>query len=326
MDGIFYGFAVLIFAGAILLAEGAFLWWNSTHGGGARRIARRLRLMSDGPRTAAERISILKLRRYSRTDWLDRLLHRLALARAIDKLLQQAGVKFSVAQYLSWSAGLLVGGFVLTQPWPAVPLPVRLLVAVLCMAIPHALLRRERRVRLHKIEQQLPEAADFLARAMRAGHSFNNVLQMVGTELAEPLGGEFRAAHEEINYGVPMHEALTNLASRIPLTDLRYLVIAVLIQREAGGNLAEILGNISQIIRARLKLIAQVRVLSAEGRMSAWVLGLLPFGLTLVMAVTSPTYIAILWTDPLGTRLLWYGVGMLLLGVLWLRKLIHIRI
>jgi tight adherence protein B len=207
-----------------------------------------------------------------------------------------------------------------------VPLPVRLLVALLCMGIPHALLRRQRRVRLHKIEQQLPEAADFLARAMRAGHSFSNVLQMVGTELSEPLGGEFRAAHEEINYGVPMHEALTNLASRIPLTDLRYLVIAVLIQREAGGNLAEILGNISQIIRARLKLIAQVRVLSAEGRMSAWVLGLLPFGLTLVMAVTSPTYISILWTDPLGTRLLWYGVGMLLLGVLWLRKLIHIRI
>jgi len=326
MDGIFYGFAVLIFAAAILLVEGVYLWWTGTHGGGARRIARRLRLMSDGPRTAAERISILKQRRYSTNNSLDRLLHRLALARAIDKLLQQAGVKFSVAQYLAWSGGLLVAGFLAAQLWPALPLAVRGVLALLCMSIPHLLLRRERRLRLHRIEQQLPEAADFLARAMRAGHSFSNVLQMVGTELAEPLGGEFRAAHEEINYGVPMHEALTNLAGRIPLTDLRYLVIAVLIQREAGGNLAEILGNISQIIRARLKLIAQVRVLSAEGRMSAWVLGLLPFGLMLVMSVTSPGYIALLWTDPLGTRLLWYGIGMLVLGALWLRKLIHIRI
>ncbi|WP_426194804.1 type II secretion system F family protein [Massilia sp. DWR3-1-1] len=326
MSGVFYGVAVLIFAAAILLVEGVYLWWLDTHGGGARRIARRLRLMSASPRTAAERISILKQRRYSASVLLDHLLHQLAPARAIDKLLLQAGVKWSVAQFCAWSIGLLLAGALLAQMWPAAPLPVRAALALLCMAIPYALLRRERRRRLQKIEQQLPEAADFLARAMRAGHSFSNVLQMVGTELAEPLSGEFRTAHEEINYGVPMHEALTNMAARIPLTDLRYLVIAVLIQREAGGNLAEILGNISQIIRARLKLVAQVRVLSAEGRMSAWVLGLLPFVLTLMMTLTSPDYIAILWTDPLGVRLLWYGAGMLLLGTLWLRKLIHIRI
>lgn len=325
MDGVFYGFAVLIFAAAILLAEGAYLWWGDTHGG-ARRIARRLRLMSDLPRTASERISILKQRRYSQSDALDRLLHKLTLARAIDKLLQQAGVQWSVAHFIASSVGMLAAGALLAQLWPLVPLPVRGLLALLFMGIPYALLRRERTLRLRKIELQLPEAADFLARALRAGHSFNNVLQMVGTELAEPLSGEFRTAHEEINYGVPMHDALTNMANRVPLTDLRYLVIAVLIQREAGGNLAEILGNISQLIRARLKLIAQVRVLSAEGRMSAWVLGLLPFALLLTMSVTSPSYISILWTDPVGVRVLWYGAGMLLLGVVWLRKLIRIRI
>jgi tight adherence protein B len=326
MDGVFYGFAVLIFAAVILLVEGAYLWWHDTHGGGARRIARRLRSMSTGPRVAGERISILKQRRYSRSEPLDRLLHRMAPARAIDKLLQQAGVRWSVAQFFAWSGGMLLAGILLAQMWPAAPLAARGLIAVLIMGTPFVLLRRERRLRLYKIEQQLPEAADFLARAMRAGHSFSNVLQMVGTELSEPLSGEFRTAHEEINYGVPMHEALTNMAGRIPLTDLRYLVIAVLIQREAGGNLAEILSNISQIIRARLKLVAQVRVLSAEGRMSAWVLGLLPFALMLAMSVTSPGYITLLWTDPLGVRLLWYGAAMLILGALWLRKLIHIRI
>jgi tight adherence protein B len=326
MDGVFYGFAVLIFSAAILLVEGAYLWWVDTHGGAARRIARRLRHMSQAPRTAAERISILKQRRYSSSDALDRLLHHLAPARAIDKLLEQAGVKWTVAQFCAWSIGMLAAGSLLAQMWPAAPLPVRAVIALLFMGIPYALLRRERRLRLRKIEYQLPEAADFLARAMRAGHSFSNVLQLVGTELSEPLSGEFRMAHEEINYGVPMHEALTNMAARIPLTDLRYLVIAVLIQREAGGNLAEILSNIGQIIRARLKLVAQVRVLSAEGRMSAWVLGLLPFALMLIMSLTSPSYIDLLWTDPSGVRLLWYGAGMLILGALWLRKLIRIRI
>ena len=326
MDSAHYVFAVLIFAAAILLVEGAYLWWMDTHGGGARRIARRLRIMSDSPRAAGERISILKQRRYSQSDFLDRLLHKLAPARAVDNLLQQSGVKWSVAQYCAWTLGLLAAGMLMAQVWPSAPLALRGLIAVLFMAIPHFLLRRARRLRLLKIELQLPEAADFLARAMRAGHSFNNALQMVGTELPEPLSGEFRLAHEEINYGVPMHEALTNLAARIPLTDLRYLVIAVLIQCEAGGNLAEILGSISHIIRERLKLVGQVRVLSAEGRMSAWVLGLLPFGLLLVMGLTSPGYIGLLWNDPTGVRILWYGAGMLVLGVLWLRKLIHIHI
>ena len=325
MDGVYYGFAVLLFAATILTIEACYLWWADNHGGGAQRIARRLRMMSDSPRGGAERISILKQRRYSKSEMLDRLLHRLLLAHRIDSLLQQAGVKWSVAQFGAWSVALLCAGLGLGMIWP-VPLLVRCVIAIAFIGIPYSLLRHARAQRLQKIEAQLPEAADFLARAMRAGHSFTNVLQMVGGELPEPLSGEFRIAHEEINYGVPMHEALSNLAARIPLTDLRYLVIAVLIQREAGGNLAEILGNIGHIIRERLKLVAQVRVLSAEGRMSAWVLGLLPFAVMLGMTISSPTYISVLWTDPIGVRLLWYGAGMILIGVLWLRKLIRIRI
>ena len=325
MDGVFYTFAVLLFAAVILLIEGAYLWWAGNYGGGMRRIARRLRMMSDGPRSGVERISILKQRRYSRDAKLDRLLQRMPLAHRIDKLLQQAGVKWSIAQFGAWSIGLLCCGVLIALLWPA-PLLVRVAIALAPTCIPYGVLRRARRLRLVRIEAQLPEAADFLARALRAGHSFSNVLQMVGNELAEPLGAEFRIAHEEINYGVAMHEALANLATRVPLTDLRYLVIAVLIQREAGGNLAEILGNISHIIRERLKLLGHVRVLSAEGRMSAWVLGLLPFGLLLVMTLASPDYVSVLWTDPTGVKILWCGAGMMLCGVLWLRKLIQIRI
>jgi tight adherence protein B len=325
MDTVFYAFTVLLFAAIILMIEGAYLWWTSTHGGEAQRISRRLRLMSGGADGASERVSILKQRRYSKGERMDRLLHGLPLTPAIDKVLVQAGVKWSVAQFLASSLGLLLLGLLLVQLWP-IPLLAQCVICALFLCVPYGLAARARAKRLHKIEEQLPEAADFLARALRAGHSFTNVLQMVGAELPEPLSGEFRAAHEEINYGVPMNEALHNLADRIPLTDLRYLVIAVVIQRESGGNLAEILGNISHIIRERLKLMAQVRVLSAEGRMSAWILGLLPFVVMAVMSMSNRRYISILWTDPTGVKVLWYGAGMILFGVFWLRRVIHIRV
>lgn len=325
MDAVFYGFTVLLFAAVILLVEGAYLWWSGTHGGGAQRIARRLRLMSGGIDVDREKVSILKQRRYCDNDWLDAFLHRRRLCNAIDRALVQSGLRWSVAQFIAASLGgmLLAAMLLIMRP---VPTAAKVVIAFMFMMLPYVLVLRARAARLVKIEEQLPEAADFLARAMRAGHSFTNVLQMVGSELPEPLSGEFRAAHEEINYGVPMNEALYNLAERIPLTDLRYLVIAVVIQRESGGNLAEILGNISYIIRERLKLIGKVRVLSAEGRMSAWILGLMPFCVMAFMTVVNMRYVSVLWTDPTGIRMLWYGLAMIIIGVLWIRKVIHIRV
>ncbi|WP_036171834.1 type II secretion system F family protein [Massilia sp. 9096] len=324
MDIMFYGFIVFLFAAVILGIEGAYLWWASAHGAAAQRVARRLKLMSGGP-GRSERISILKQRRFSRHGSLDRLLHRVMLAHRIDHLLVQSGMRWSVEQFmLACCAALLVGAFIVAH-WP-LPLALRAAIALLFTLLPTVIARRARTRRLLRIEQQLPEAADFIARALRAGHSFTNVLQIVGNELPEPLSGEFRIAREEINYGVPMSESLHNMADRIPLTDLRYLIIAVLIQRETGGNLAEILTNISHIIRGRLKLVAQVRVLSAEGRMSAWILGLLPFGVLGMLLLVNPGYVQPLWTDPTGIRLLWYACGMIVVGVFWLRRVIRIRI
>ena len=325
MDILFYAFTVFLFAAIILGIEGVYLWWVGAHGAAAQRVARRLQLMSGGAGRTGERISILKQRRFSRHDLADRLLHRVAFAHRIDQLLLQSGKKWSVGSFLLCSGAALLASVFLVAQWP-MPLPLQAGVALLFALVPLILVRRARVRRLARIEEQLPEAADFIARALRAGHSFTNVLQIVGNELSEPLSGEFRIAREEINYGVPMSEALHNMAARIPLTDLRYLIIAVLIQRETGGNLAEILGNISQIIRGRLKLAAQVRVLSAEGRMSAWILGLLPFGVAAVLLLINPDYIKPLWTDPAGIRLLWYALVMITFGVIWLRKVIRIRI
>jgi tight adherence protein B len=325
MNAAFYGFMVFLFAAVILGIEGAYLWWIGTHGEAARRIARRLQVMSGSPGRSGERISILKQRRYGHKDAIDRILHKFSLAHRIDALLVQAGARTSVEKFLAWSFGSMAIMLLVSLAWP-MPALIRVLLAVLGLGVPWFLLRRARQRRLVHIERQLPEVADFIARALRAGHSFGNVLQIVGNELPEPLSGEFRIAREEINYGVPMNEALHAMAARIPLTDLRYLIIAVLIQRESGGNLAEILGNISHIIRARLKLVAHVRVLSAEGRMSAWILGSLPFIVMALMMIMNPQYLSVFWTDPVGVRILWYALGMILVGVIWLRKIIRIRI
>jgi tight adherence protein B len=325
MDILFYGFIVFLFAAVIFGIEGVYLWWMSAHGAAAQRVARRLQMMSGAQGRGGERISILKQRRFSRSDRLDRLLHRIVLAHRIDQLLIQSGKTWSVEQFVICCLIALTAGAFLVANWP-VPLAMRAGVALLFALLPPLMVRRARIRRLARIEEQLPDAADFIARALRAGHSFTNVLQIVGNELSEPLSSEFRIAREEINYGVPMSEALHNMAARIPLTDLRYLIIAVLIQRETGGNLAEILTNISYIIRGRLKLAAQVRVLSAEGRMSAWILGLLPFAVMGMLVLTNPTYVQMLWIDPTGIKLLWYGLVMIVAGVIWLRKVIRIRI
>ena len=325
MDLLFYSFTVFLFAAVILLFEGVYLWWSSNHGKAAQRIARRLQVMSGGVGRGGERISILKQRRFSAYDGCDRLLQKIRPLHPLDALLVQSGSKLTVDRFLGCSFASFLLVYIASASWP-MPAGSRVVLALLAFCIPYSLLRRARTQRLRRIEHQLPDAADFIARALRAGHSFTNVLQIVGNELPEPLSSEFRIAREEINYGVPMDEALHNMAERIPLTDLRYLIIAVLIQRESGGNLAEILGNISTIIRSRLKLMAQVRVLSAEGRMSAWILSLLPFAVAFMLLLVNPTYVSLLWTDPSGKRLLWYAAGMILFGVVWLRKVIRIRI
>lgn len=325
MDYALSAMAVLLFAAVIFLVEGAWLWWSNNHGRSARRITRRLRLMSGQNEKNGERITILKQRRYAAAPWLDRLLRRVPRMAALDRLLLQSGVRWQVGRFLAGAALAWLAAMVAAL-WPGMPpVPAMAVLAVGALA-PLMLLWRARAARLRKVEEQLPELADFLSRALRAGHSFANVLQMAGDEVAEPLGGEFRVTYEEINFGVPMNEALQNLAARVPLTDLRYLVVAVLIQRESGGNLAELLGNVSRMTRARLKLIGQVRVQSAEGRMSAWILSAMPAGVLALMSVANPRYVEMLWRDPAGLQLLWYAVGGCAVGIMWMRKVVRIRV
>lgn len=194
------------------------------------------------------------------------------------------------------------------------------------MAMPILYVGRKRHLRLTRLQLQLPEAIDLMIRAMRSGHAFNSGLQMVAEEMAEPIASEFRIVHDEISFGVSLQQALLNLSERVPLTDLRYLVVALLIQRDSGGSMTEVLGNLSRLIRERLKLVARVRVLSSEGRLSAWILVLMPFALGAIMTYFNPEFMTPLWTDPIGIGIIKYMLIMMAIGVVILRKIIKIRV
>jgi tight adherence protein B len=161
---------------------------------------------------------------------------------------------------------------------------------------------------------------------MRAGHAFPSALQMVAEEMPQPTADEFRIAFEEINFGVPQQQALTSLAQRVPVTDLRYFVVAVLIQRETGGNLAELLNGIGGLVRSRLKFQRSIRTLTAEGRLSAWILVALPFALGAVISLVNPSFIRVLWTDPVGLKLVYGALAQMAVGIFWMSRLIKVRV
>jgi tight adherence protein B len=309
----------------VLAIEAGYLWWSSHHGPVVKRLDQRIRAMSAGGHIAAEQLSILKTRLLSESPSLMKMLLRIPRIRTLDRLLLQSGRNWSVARFLGYTVMLpcAVAFGALFLNLPTMP---SLVLAALCALLPLALVQRSRTKRIRVLEQQLPEAADLISRALRAGHSFPSALGMVGEELANPLGGEFRMAFDEISYGVSMNDALKNMVDRVPVDDLRYFVIAVLIQREAGGNLAEILDNISQIIRERLKLLSKVKVLSAEGRLSAWILGVLPFALAGVIMLLNPDFFMGLVSDSAGVKMIGISLVSMLLGIVWMRKIIRIHI
>jgi tight adherence protein B len=179
---------------------------------------------------------------------------------------------------------------------------------------------------MHAIEHQLPDALDLMARAMQAGHAFPSALLIVGQEGPQPIASEFRTTFDEINFGVSTEAALTGLSTRIKSSDLRLFVVAVIIQRQTGGNLSELLTSIAALMRERQKLVGSVRVLSAEGRISAWILGILPFALVAAISLINPEFIRPLWMDPAGIRLSVVAVALMGLGILWIWRTVNLRI
>ena len=279
-----------------------------------------------GPQGVVEHTTILRER--SAENPLDVLLKQARLGQRVEAYIQQAGLNWTVARFFVATAFMAIAGLALG--WYFRPLGFLSLSAVLGAAglggIPCFYLRFKRAQRMGEIEAQLPEALDFLARSMRAGHAFSISLEMIGEELANPLGLEFRTLFNELNLGAPVETALANFAARAPLLDIRMFISAVLLQKQTGGNLSEILIRLAYVIRERFRLKGQVKAASAHGRLTAAVLTLLPVVLILALLVIAPGYLQGMAADPDGKWMILGAVAAMGMGYVVMRRITNIKV
>ena len=314
---------------AFLVTAAAFAMAIKLVRGGApqRQVQRRLKSVQRAEFAPAEfeATDVRKEERLSRYEWMHRLLTRLNLAGRLRLTLQQADVAWTVEGLVMMCLFGWIGTscILYLRIWSIAP---ALGLGALVIPLPFAYILRRRRKRFGRFEEQLPEAIDMLVSALRAGHSLMTALGFLGQESREPLSGEFRKCFEEQNYGVDLRTALLNLGVRVSVQDLQIFIAAVLIQKESGGNLAEVLEKVAQTSRERFRLRKQVRVHTAQGRMTGWILSLLPIGLGFGMYMVSPDGISLLWRHPTGLKLLYTAVVMNLLGALIIRKIVRIRV
>ena len=301
----------------LLLMGGLNLWWS-------RRRRERSHARLPGMRLATSSRPEPQGRWLAASGRVQQLIERLPGIGSYDLLLQQTGWAISSAQALLGSlvlalATLLIGGLL------NLSLALSLTLALSALVIVHAVLLWKRQHRCVTLERQLPDALALMARSMQAGHAFSSALQIAAQESPAPMGAELRGVFSEVQYGESVSEALSHWAGRVAGPDVRIFVIAVRIQSETGGNLAELLHRTAALIRERQKLRGVVRVLSAEGRISAVILTLLPFALAAMLWALNPRFMSQLWTDPLGIRMLGTALVAMGVGVLWMWRLARIQ-
>jgi tight adherence protein B len=249
------------------------------------------------------------------TAWLTRFLSESGIDWTLTRFMITTGATFTI--------GALGSIFIPFGSSPAL----RALAIGLCAGLlPLVYVSKKRTSRINALEAQLPDALDFLARSMRAGHAFTISLEMVGTEIHQPLGQEFRALFNEQNLGASLERSFANFSKRVPIPDVRFFCSAVLLQRQTGGNLSEILNRLSEIIRERFKLKGQVKAVSAHGRLTALILTLLPIATLCGLMLTSPSYLTPMFASSAGKKILWAGVGAQILGNFFIRKIIKIKV
>jgi tight adherence protein B len=281
------------------------------------------------PRTGEEdRVETSILMAPPEPDALDSLLEKSEVQGKIQSLLQQAGLSWTSSHLLlAMLVGAILGGLV---GWIIRPLGFvwvsTIALAFLLGGLPLFYVRYKRKSRLAELEEQLPEALDFLARSMRAGHAFSISLEMLGSELPDPLGQEFRTLFNEHNLGAPIEVAMANFGKRVPLLDVRLFISSVLLQRQTGGNLSEVLTRLAFLIRERFRLRGQVRAASAHGRLTALVLTVLPIFMVVALTFVAPEYLPILAKDPDGKWMIAAAVVFQILGYVIMRRIVNIKV
>ena len=268
---------------------------------------------------------ILKTREFSEIPFFNKVLSSLAVTNKLDTLLIQSNTKYSLGFFLLLSAvlggcGVFAGQYFLNN------ILVSILIGLVLIPIPYVYLLNLKNKRIVKFQTQLHEGLDLIARALRAGHSFTSALKLAAAEFGDPLGTEFEETLDEINFGVSVPDALKGLTERIDCSEVKYFVIAVIIQRETGGNLAELIESLAHIIRERFIFEGKVRVLTAEGRLSAVILVALPIVIGLWLHISNPDYLKPLFGDPIGTIML-VGAGIsLVIGMLVMKQMVKIEV
>jgi tight adherence protein B len=263
---------------------------------------------------------------YSSVPLFNRMLMRLSWSGKLQDYILQAGMNTRPAKIILWSGVLGVSAYVVTAHFLHHYAWIGIAAGILAAMVPVAIVMVVRERRLKQFEERFPETLDLLGRAVRAGHAFTTGLEMVSKESPEPVAGEFRKTFEEQNFGLPLRDALVNLTERVPLVDVRFFVTALMVQKETGGNLAEILDELSRVIRDRFRIYREVKVKTAQGRLTAMILVCLPIAMMLILEVLNPEYMSVLFRDPLGPTILGLAAAAQVVGSLLLWKIVNIKV
>ncbi len=318
------GIVILVFVAVSVGAFALLSLFDRRHAQ-ARLLRDRLTSAQKAPETTLKQVELVRDEMMSRIPAFDAVLRRSERVSMLQKMLTQGHVDIRAGNFLGlclvsaivFGIGFAFAGGALVFGAAGM---------LLGFFAPYAYASHMRSKRFQRFEEKFPEAIDTLARAVRAGHAFTTALEMIANEVSEPVAGEFRQLYEEQKFGLPVRDALLNLADRIPLVDVKFFVTAVMLQRETGGNLAEILDNLSYVIRERFKILRQVRVHTAQGRLTMMLLMAMPPTIVVIMMTLNPGFIQPLFTDPIGHALIVGGITLQTLGYFFIRRIIRIQV
>ena len=313
-----------IFFTTVLFIESAYAVAHTVKQRGRSRARKRLQTLSAGG-YVSEETDIIRKRLLSEVPWLHSLLLKIPRMLNLDRFLEQANVGFPIGVFVLLTVCLPVCTYA-GLSFLKIDRVTVISTACLVAFLPFFFVYWQKKKRMEKFEKQLPDALDLVARSLRAGHALSGGLKMVSDEFDDPIGTEFDKTMDQVSFGIALPDALINLAERIDSEDLRFFVISVIIQRETGGNLAEILEKIGLLIRQRFELRGRVKALSAEGRLSAVILALLPFIVGFYLSIVSPAYIGLLFTDSTGKIMVLFVVCMMVVGIFLMKRIVNIKV
>jgi tight adherence protein B len=316
-----------IFVTAVLFVGAVYFFiWEVPEREKRSKIKGRLEAISQaGTRESTPELDLLKKELLSDVPALNRVLLQFSHSNRLKKLINQADIKLNVSTFILISLVLMALGYVVSNRFFPMP-PINLVIGVFLGLQPLFLVMYKRKRRLQRFEELFPEALDLLTRAVKAGHAFNTGIEMIADEMPDPICKEFRITYDEQNFGLPLKQALFNMVDRVPLLDLKFFVTAVLMQKETGGNLAEILTNLSHVIRERFKIMGEVRTFSAQGRLTGYILTATPIGMGFILSMMNWDYMSGLFKTQTGHYLLAIAGFCQILGYIVIRKIVNIKV